>query len=55
LSPRNRRSESGRIQDSACDVGWNDERTDPFRLKAFDIPDDASVTWLAAQLTGIPL
>jgi peptidoglycan/xylan/chitin deacetylase (PgdA/CDA1 family) len=38
-----------------CDVGWNDERTDPFRLKALDIADDASVTWLAAQLTGIPL
>jgi peptidoglycan/xylan/chitin deacetylase (PgdA/CDA1 family) len=38
-----------------CDVGWNDERTDPFRLKAFDVGDDASVSWLAAHLTGIPL
>jgi peptidoglycan/xylan/chitin deacetylase (PgdA/CDA1 family) len=38
-----------------CDVGWNDEHTDPFRLRAFDIPDDASVTWLVAHLTGIPL
>lgn len=38
-----------------CDVGWNDEHTDPFRLKAFELPDDASVSWLAANLTGIPL
>ncbi|WP_341313056.1 hypothetical protein WN982_16830 [Paraburkholderia sp. IMGN_8] len=27
---------------------------DPFRLEAFDIADDASVTWRAAQLTAIP-
>jgi peptidoglycan/xylan/chitin deacetylase (PgdA/CDA1 family) len=38
-----------------CDIGWNDERTDPYRLRTFDIDDSSSLTWLAAQLTGIPL
>lgn len=38
-----------------CDIGWNDGHTNPYRLKAFDIADGSSVTWLAAQLTGIPL
>lgn len=38
-----------------CDVGWNDGRTDPFRLRAIDIHDDSSLAWFAAQLTGIPL
>ncbi|SDR24242.1 Polysaccharide deacetylase [Paraburkholderia fungorum] len=37
-----------------CDIGWNGPTSDPFRLKAFDIHDDSSVAWLAAQLTGIP-
>ncbi|MBB5407708.1 peptidoglycan/xylan/chitin deacetylase (PgdA/CDA1 family) [Paraburkholderia sp. HC6.4b] len=37
------------------DVGWNDEGSDPFRLKAFDIDDDSSVSWFAAQLTGLTL
>ncbi|MFM0432823.1 polysaccharide deacetylase family protein [Paraburkholderia aspalathi] len=37
------------------DVGWNDERSDPFRLKAFDIEDDSSVPWFAVQLTGLTL
>jgi peptidoglycan/xylan/chitin deacetylase (PgdA/CDA1 family) len=36
-------------------VGWNDERSDPFRLSAFDIEDDSSVPWFAAQMTGVPL
>lgn len=36
-------------------VGWNDERTDPYRLRAFDIEDDSSVPWFAAQMTGVPL
>jgi peptidoglycan/xylan/chitin deacetylase (PgdA/CDA1 family) len=35
------------------DVGWNDETTDPFRIKAVEIRDDASLTWFAAQLTGL--
>ncbi|MGF6969717.1 peptidoglycan/xylan/chitin deacetylase (PgdA/CDA1 family) [Paraburkholderia sp. WC7.3g] len=37
------------------DVGWNDQSSDPFRLKAFDIDDDSSVSWFAAQLTGFTL
>ncbi|WP_254073916.1 polysaccharide deacetylase family protein [Burkholderia sp. S171] len=35
------------------DIGWNDESTDPFQLRALDIHDDSSVAWFAAQLTGI--
>ncbi len=38
-----------------CDVGWNDDATDPFRLRAIDIHDDSSLAWFTAQLTGIPL
>jgi peptidoglycan/xylan/chitin deacetylase (PgdA/CDA1 family) len=38
-----------------CDVGWNDETTDRYRLKGMPIDDNASVAWLAAKLTGIPL
>jgi peptidoglycan/xylan/chitin deacetylase (PgdA/CDA1 family) len=38
-----------------CDAGWNDRSSDPFRLRAFEIDDDSSLRWFAAQLTGIPL
>jgi peptidoglycan/xylan/chitin deacetylase (PgdA/CDA1 family) len=38
-----------------CDLGWNDSRSDPFRLKTIVIDDDATVPWFAAQLTGIPV
>jgi peptidoglycan/xylan/chitin deacetylase (PgdA/CDA1 family) len=38
-----------------CDIGWNDHHSDPFRLKAFDVPDDSTVEWFKAQLTGITL
>jgi peptidoglycan/xylan/chitin deacetylase (PgdA/CDA1 family) len=38
-----------------CDLGWNDHKTDPFVLKAFDIPDDSTVEWFKTQLTGITL
>jgi peptidoglycan/xylan/chitin deacetylase (PgdA/CDA1 family) len=38
-----------------CDVGWNDHRSDPFRLRTIIIADDASTRWFATQLTGIPL
>jgi peptidoglycan/xylan/chitin deacetylase (PgdA/CDA1 family) len=37
-----------------CDAGWNDRRTDPFRLRAFEISDTATVRWFAVQLTGLP-
>jgi peptidoglycan/xylan/chitin deacetylase (PgdA/CDA1 family) len=38
-----------------CDVGWNDSRTDPYRLRTIIITDNASPRWFAAQLTGIPV
>lgn len=38
-----------------CDVGWNDATTDPFCLKGIPVDDEASIAWLAAKLTGIPL
>lgn len=38
-----------------CDVGWNDDRSDRFRLRSIVVSDDGSVRWFIAQLTGIPL
>jgi peptidoglycan/xylan/chitin deacetylase (PgdA/CDA1 family) len=35
------------------DLGWNNKRTDPFRLKVLGTEDDASINRLAADLTGI--
>jgi peptidoglycan/xylan/chitin deacetylase (PgdA/CDA1 family) len=36
------------------DLGWARRGSDPLRLKAFGITDDASIDKLAAQLSGIP-
>jgi len=36
------------------DPGWNGPKTDPLRLKAVPITDDASVEWMSVQVTGIP-
>ena len=36
-----------------CDLGWNTMHTDPFRLKAMGIDDNASVNELISQLYGI--
>lgn len=36
------------------DPGWNGPEADPMRLSAFPISDDATVSWLAVQLTGLP-
>lgn len=36
------------------DPGWNGPGTDPLLLKAVPVSDDASVDWLAVQLTGVP-
>jgi peptidoglycan/xylan/chitin deacetylase (PgdA/CDA1 family) len=36
------------------DVGWNDQKTDPFRLKAVVICDTCSCAWLAAEVSLIP-
>jgi hypothetical protein len=38
-----------------CDIGWNDSRTDPYRLRTIIITDNASRSWFAAQLTGVPV
>ena len=35
-----------------CDIGWNDARTDLFRLRSLPIADDASDVWFALQLSG---
>jgi peptidoglycan/xylan/chitin deacetylase (PgdA/CDA1 family) len=37
------------------DVGWNDIDTDPFKLKITGITDNASLTQVIAQLTGITM
>ncbi len=36
------------------DVGWNDAHSDPFRLKAVAVSDDASPAWFAVQTSLIP-
>jgi hypothetical protein len=36
-----------------CDVGWNDVNSDPYRLKAMGISDDASLNQFVLQLYGI--
>ena len=46
---------SGYQSARTCDLGWNDTKTDPFRLKGIPVDDEASPAWLAAKLTGIPL
>lgn len=37
-----------------CDVGWNDAKTNPYKLKTIAVPDDASIAWLVFQFTRIP-
>jgi peptidoglycan/xylan/chitin deacetylase (PgdA/CDA1 family) len=45
--------EAGYLSARNTDVGWNDLNTDPYRLKATIITDNASIDLLAAQLSGI--
>jgi peptidoglycan/xylan/chitin deacetylase (PgdA/CDA1 family) len=35
------------------DAGWNNWKTDPYKLKITGVSDDASVTKLASEMTGI--
>jgi len=35
------------------DIGWNDVNTDPYRLKAMVIEDDASINILCVQIIGL--
>lgn len=43
---------SGYRSARTIDLGWNDMRTDPFRLKAMGIQDNASINILSAQIYG---
>ena len=36
-----------------CDIGWNDLKTNPFYLKTCLINDNASITMLKAQISGV--
>jgi peptidoglycan/xylan/chitin deacetylase (PgdA/CDA1 family) len=45
----------GYLSTRTVDVGWNDVRTDPFRLRITGVTDDASIHLLAAQLSGITM
>ena len=36
------------------DIGWNGPGDDPYRLRVTGVADNASIHWLAAQLTGMP-
>lgn len=47
--------EAGFQSARTVDVGWNDLRTDPFRLRITGVTDDASINMLAAQLTGLTM
>lgn len=46
---------SGYDSARTIDVGWNDINTDPYKLKITGITDDASITQVIAQLTGITM
>lgn len=45
--------EAGYRSARTCDVGWNGAATDSFRLRGIPIADDASVPWMAVQVTGL--
>ncbi len=45
--------DAGYASARTVDIGWNDERTDLFRLRILGTSDDASVNRLAADLSGI--
>lgn len=37
----------------SVDVGWNSLKTDPFKLKAYYVSDDATLNMMKVQITGI--
>lgn len=47
--------EAGYRSGRTVDLGWNDLDTDPFMLKTSGISDNASINWVAAQLSGVPI
>ena len=46
---------AGYLSARTIDIGWNDLNTNPFELRISGVSDDASINWLAAQLSGIPM
>ncbi len=46
--------EAGYLSGRTTEPGWNDADTDPYRLRAMGITDDASVNILSLQVCGIP-
>jgi peptidoglycan/xylan/chitin deacetylase (PgdA/CDA1 family) len=45
--------QSGYESARCLDLGWNDADTDPYRLKAMGIQDDASINILCGQISGL--
>jgi peptidoglycan/xylan/chitin deacetylase (PgdA/CDA1 family) len=45
---------AGFLSARTADVGWNDVNTDPYRLKAIEVPNNASLNMLVAKISGIP-
>ncbi len=45
--------QAGYASARTVDIGWNDESTDPFRLRILGTADDASVNRLVADLSGL--
>ena len=46
--------EAGDLSARTIDIGWNDLNTDPYRLKAMGVSDNARINRLIIQLCGIP-
>jgi peptidoglycan/xylan/chitin deacetylase (PgdA/CDA1 family) len=46
---------AGYMTARTCDVGWNDAKTYPYRLRAIELGDDSSTLSFAVQLTGLPM
>lgn len=44
---------AGYLSARTVDVGWNDMKTDPYKLKITGVADDASINLLVAQLSGV--
>lgn len=44
---------AGYLAARSIDIGWNDLRTDPYRLKRLGMDDDSTINYLAAQMTGL--
>ena len=45
--------DSGYKSGRTLDIGWNDANSDPYKLKAMGIQDDASINTLCAQICGL--